>query len=81
MAIDPNKIKQIAERFILSEQAYANHEWILMIDSLLENKTLFIQKRELLEQLIQAQGSKDYLYLADLLLYELLPLLNKNLLS
>jgi hypothetical protein len=77
MAIDRQRIKKIAEQFVLCEKARANHEWRLFLDTLLEHKNQFAGTPDfisLLEQIMQAQQKKDYLYLADLLMYELFPL-------
>lgn len=72
------KIQDTSNAFILSERGYAQHELGELINLLLENKTKINEPSRLLpilSKLMTAQKTKNYLYIADLLTYELLPLL------
>lgn len=81
MDLMSKKIIDICERFILSEHGYANHEMAQLTDLLMKNQELIAKKPGLIDiinKIIKAQTSKNYLYIADLLQYELLPLFNKE---
>lgn len=81
MDLITKKIHDICERFILSEHGYANHEMTQLTDLLMKNEELIAKKTgfiEIINKIIKAQSSKNYLYIADLLQYELLPLFNKD---
>lgn len=81
MDLITKKIHDICERFILSEHGCANHEMTQLTDLLMKNEELIAKKPgfiEIINKIIKAQSSKNYLYIADLLQYELLPLFNKD---
>lgn len=67
----------ISKKFILAENAYANSELIKLSQLLLQSPEL--QKNPELQvvigTLVQAHQNKNYIYIADLIEYELIPLL------
>lgn len=78
MDIAINTIKEICRNFILGEFGYAHHELGHLTTLLLKNKQLLAKKPgiiKVLTKIVHAQENHDYLYIADLLGYELMPFL------
>lgn len=75
-----NLTRTISKKFILGEDAYANAELIKLSQLLIENSELHNNTviEPLLDKIIQAQRPKNYVYIADLLEYELIPILRKT---
>ena len=75
-----NLTRTISKKFILGEDAYANAELIKLSQLLIENSELHNNTviEPLLDKIIQAQRRKNYVYIADLLEYELIPILRKT---
>ncbi len=74
-----DKINKISDGYILCEIGSANNALSQLITELLEDKQLMTSITNnigIMEKIAAAQERKDYLYLADLLQYELTPLLN-----
>ncbi len=76
-------IKSVVGAFRLGMEAQGGEGLIAIIDSLpsliAERKELALEMlNELLTEILSSQSRKDFLFLADLLEYELLPLLRRN---
>lgn len=71
--------KIISEKFILAEVGYANNELNNLSRLLLQNPNTLKNPLllSILEEIVTAQEQKNYLYIADLLLYRLIPVLKQ----
>ncbi|RUR10265.1 hypothetical protein [Legionella sp. km772] len=69
--------KTVSEKFILGENAFANVELAKLSKLVIEQTTLH-QNNEislLMNKIIKAHEDKNYLFIADILVYELIPAL------
>lgn len=68
---------KISEQFIRAENGHANKELNHLSQLLLQNPNSLNNPKLLtvLQQIVTAQEQKDYLFIADLLTYQLIPLL------
>ena len=80
MGVIQQVINDICQQFILGEKGAANHGMVHLTQLLVEDEQLVMtaEQERILENIITAQGAKNYLYVADLLQYELLPTLSKK---
>jgi len=76
-----NTARMISRKFILCENAYANTELVKLAQLLLQTPKL--QRNQdiplLVDKIIKAHEVKNYIYIADLIEYELIPTLLKTL--
>lgn len=72
-------VETINRKLILCENGYANTELIALSKLIIEQPQLHQNKElsEVMGKIIKAHEYKNYVYLADLLEYELIPVLEK----
>ena len=72
--------KTISKKFILAENAYANSDLVQLAQLLLQTPELQSNTKlqSVIEKLLNAHQNKNYVFIADLLEYELVPLLSKG---
>ena len=72
--------KTISKKFILAENVYANSDLVQLAQLLLQTPELQSNTKlqSVIEKLLNAHQNKNYVFIADLLEYELVPLLSKG---
>jgi hypothetical protein len=75
-----NLIHEVSQQFILCEKGVANHGIVRLTQFFIQYEHLVERSRcmDILEKIVAAQEGKNYLYVADLLQYELFPALFEN---
>lgn len=77
MALIIDTANTIATKLILCEYGYASHELAYLIELLLQEQELLSHPRimGIIEKMMVTLNSKNYVYLADIIAYELIPVL------